>query len=125
MGSYIVVDVLIYVWRVVGIVGMARIVYMAGIAKVPCAPPGTLESLDVVPYAPSTFDDDTYPKDCPICMEPFSDAGVIRRTPCNHVYHEGCLQKWLQRAAFCPLCRARCDEAKPGPDEDGSGVARL
>ena len=42
---------LLQVWRLVGIVGIARIVYMAGIAKVPCAPAGTLESLDVTESA--------------------------------------------------------------------------
>ncbi|KXL41572.1 MAG: hypothetical protein FE78DRAFT_156185 [Acidomyces sp. 'richmondensis'] len=28
-----------------------------------------------------------------------------KRLPCGHVYHLGCLQKWVERQATCPQCR--------------------
>lgn len=40
--------------------------------------------------------------ECTICLEAVeSDASV---TPCNHVFHGDCLQRWLQVKTFCPNC---------------------
>ncbi|MCL7041906.1 hypothetical protein MKW94_005976 [Papaver nudicaule] len=54
---------------------------------------------------------------CSICMEEphennngsgaHRDEG--RQTPCNHVYHAGCISKWLSRQNSCPLCRRTID----------------
>merc|ERR1712173_123962 len=29
----------------------------------------------------------------------------IRRLPCGHMFHEGCVFEWLSRDFKCPLCR--------------------
>ena len=31
------------------------------------------------------FDDQTYPRECPVCMDAFSAESPIRKTPCDHV----------------------------------------
>lgn len=50
---------------------------------------------------------------CAICMDEFvhvdinNDIGTSRifRMPCNHVFHQQCIVKWLQTSHTCPLCR--------------------
>lgn len=48
--------------------------------------------------------------DCSICLAPLAEECV--RTPCNHVFHNDCLNRYLSvsrrdfgRRALCPLCR--------------------
>ena len=43
------------------------------------------------------------PKECSICMEPFSEECV--RLPCEHIYHCPCIEKWCTKKLECPLCR--------------------
>lgn len=42
---------------------------------------------------------------CPICLEDFAPARVMRIKGCGHVFHEGCVRSWLASVASCPLCR--------------------
>lgn len=41
---------------------------------------------------------------CCICMEEFGGGGGLRM-PCSHVFHGGCIEEWLRRSHYCPLCR--------------------
>ena len=45
--------------------------------------------------------------DCVICM---TEVAVATRdymvTPCNHLFHEECLQQWMNVKLECPTCRA-------------------
>jgi hypothetical protein len=38
---------------------------------------------------------------CSICLQ---DMKIVKITPCNHLYHEMCLRKWLNIKTDCPLC---------------------
>lgn len=38
---------------------------------------------------------------CPICYQEMVEAVVMK---CSHVFHRGCLQKWLTIQEKCPLC---------------------
>jgi hypothetical protein len=58
--------------------------------------------------------------DCAICLLPLAESCV--RTPCNHVFHNECLSRYMSvsrrdlgRRALCPLCR--------GPLSQVSGIA--
>lgn len=44
--------------------------------------------------------------DCCICMDSiFVDE--CKKTECKHMFHEGCLNRWLEESSSCPLCRAQ------------------
>jgi len=42
---------------------------------------------------------------CPICLNNYDSADFLK-TPCGHVYHQYCLEEWLQQKSECPTCRA-------------------
>jgi len=42
---------------------------------------------------------------CVICVEDLTEGETIRRLPCGHVYHQECIDLWLQRSRLCCLCK--------------------
>ncbi|KAB2064384.1 hypothetical protein ES319_A09G015100v1 [Gossypium barbadense] len=44
-------------------------------------------------------------KDCCICLEDFEVEEEGREMPCKHVFHSGCIEKWLLIHGLCPVCR--------------------
>mmetsp|Transcript_49013 Transcript_49013/g.140893 ORF Transcript_49013/g.140893 Transcript_49013/m.140893 type:complete len:389 (-) Transcript_49013:111-1277(-) len=42
---------------------------------------------------------------CMICLCDFVAGAACRRLPCQHIYHEGCIDEWLRRCRDCPICR--------------------
>ncbi|XP_030548887.2 E3 ubiquitin-protein ligase RNF181-like [Rhodamnia argentea] len=43
--------------------------------------------------------------DCAICCEEIIVGSTASSMPCCHVYHRGCIAKWLKNSRTCPLCR--------------------
>lgn len=65
---------------------------------------------------------------CVLCIDAYSNGDLLRRLPCNHSFHAGCIDHWLIRGLAhqkrsCPLCKADpiadlvC--MKPNPDAVG------
>ena len=44
-------------------------------------------------------------KECTICLDEFLEGDEVALMPCGHVYHDGCIVKWLETSHLCPLCR--------------------
>ncbi|KAF3322968.1 E3 ubiquitin-protein ligase RING1-like protein [Carex littledalei] len=48
-------------------------------------------------------------EECTICLEKIFDnenkEAVVKETPCGHIYHGECIDKWLEIHVSCPLCR--------------------
>ncbi|XWS23735.1 hypothetical protein CRYUN_Cryun28dG0040800 [Craigia yunnanensis] len=44
-------------------------------------------------------------KECTICLDEFLDADEVASMPCGHIYHDGCIVKWLETSHLCPLYR--------------------
>ena len=44
---------------------------------------------------------------CSICQE--ECKGTVKKTVCNHIFHEDCIQKWGEKGkSTCPTCRNEC-----------------
>lgn len=43
--------------------------------------------------------------ECIICLEEYSEGDKIRTLPCKHLFHSTCIQAWLNRKHFCPICK--------------------
>lgn len=66
------------------------------------APPDCVEKLRVVMY--DEFND-SFHKECCICLMEYEVGDGIVATPCNHVFHKTCCKEWLQLSRSCPICR--------------------
>ncbi|PKU62453.1 E3 ubiquitin-protein ligase ATL6 [Dendrobium catenatum] len=45
--------------------------------------------------------------ECAICLNEFEDDETIRLLPeCDHVFHQECVDAWLETHVTCPVCRA-------------------
>lgn len=62
-----------------------------------------VKALEKFRYERSSEDEDN-PK-CMVCMEEVMSGSYLTRMPCSHVYHFGCIFRWLHNNHTCPLCR--------------------
>jgi hypothetical protein len=61
---------------------------------------------------------------CVICLEHFRDRDRLRILPCQHLFHVGCIDRWLSGShsfgecytSGCPTCKKRPDEHHPHHD---------
>lgn len=42
---------------------------------------------------------------CSICLMEFKSGETIRTLPCIHNFHKDCIDQWLKREKYCPLCK--------------------
>ena len=42
---------------------------------------------------------------CPICLQKYKSADIIKEFPCKHIFHKTCIFKWLKTSNVCPLCK--------------------
>ena len=54
---------------------------------------------------------------CPICHDSMidkdNDEKVVRLAGCAHIYHQTCLEGWLQHNTHCPYCRSPIETGLP------------
>lgn len=69
----------------------------------------------------SKEDIDNNSDDCAICWDEMETA---RKLPCGHLFHNSCLQSWLEQDTSCPICRTALKRSQDGIDdgEDTSDV---
>ena len=46
---------------------------------------------------------------CSTCLESFTSGCDISTTPCGHVFHTGCITRWLDENSNCSQCRKGCE----------------
>ncbi len=66
------------------------------------APPDCVEKLRVVIYDEIN---DSFQKECCICLMEYIEGDGIVATPCDHIFHKVCCKEWLQLSRSCPICR--------------------
>jgi hypothetical protein len=49
------------------------------------------------------------PTECAICLKIIKSI-FAKKTPCGHLFHIKCLNKWEQRKMSCPMCRYKYGE---------------
>lgn len=42
---------------------------------------------------------------CAVCTDEFHSDDTVARMPCQHLFHDECISKWLGETNSCPLCR--------------------
>jgi len=82
------------------------------------ARPGTLEALKQVEFRLGLFDGSDLDgshlsKECFFCLEEYGQKQAVIVTPCRHTMHRGCLEKWLSKSRFCPMCRRNLEVTPP------------
>ncbi|XP_010928607.1 RING-H2 finger protein ATL74 [Elaeis guineensis] len=51
--------------------------------------------------------------DCAVCLESFKIGERCRLLPvCKHSFHAQCVDSWLLRSRFCPICRTSAEHRK-------------
>ncbi|XP_030947113.1 RING-H2 finger protein ATL29-like [Quercus lobata] len=56
------------------------------------------------------FHKEEYALECAICLLEFEDDSLLRLLPvCYHVFHQECIDVWLESHKTCPVCRRDLD----------------
>ncbi|XP_076900466.1 RING-H2 finger protein ATL30-like [Bidens hawaiensis] len=64
------------------------------------------------------FRRETYGLECAICLCEFEDDNVLRLlTKCSHVFHQECIDLWLESHNTCPFCRRRLETPINSPEK--------
>lgn len=59
-----------------------------------------------------------YGLECAICLSEFSDDDMLRLlNACCHVFHQECIDLWLESHKTCPVCRRSLDETEKSPEK--------
>ena len=41
---------------------------------------------------------------CSICLCEYEHAETVTKLPCNHIFHQSCINSWTENHVRCPLC---------------------
>ena len=44
-------------------------------------------------------------QECTVCFEKFNKGEIIKKLPCDHIFHNKCIKPWLKKSVNCPNCR--------------------
>ncbi len=43
---------------------------------------------------------------CSICLDKFKQSDLCKQFSCSeHIFHKHCLESWLNKSNYCPLCK--------------------
>jgi len=56
---------------------------------------------------------------CAVCLCNYEDDDVLIQLPCEHLFHESCISRWLSQDSSCPQCRFNLLAHPAPPAADG------
>jgi hypothetical protein len=65
----------------------------------------TLQQITVVPSIPPTIPSENAVGTCSICLEIYTEPLRCFKCPGRHVFHQNCIERWIQESLSCPICR--------------------
>ncbi|XP_065635232.1 RING-H2 finger protein ATL29-like [Quercus suber] len=73
--------------------------------------PSLIQSFPTFLYSSvKEFHKEEYGLECAICLLEFEDDSLLRFLPvCHHVFHQECIDLWLESHKTCPVCRRDLD----------------
>jgi len=103
--------VFVFLWFGFIFGGESQAVGYAGPFSRPGASPAMLEELAVVKFAETEAgvkqaEDEQEELQCSICLCEFEGEDTVRRLPCKHYFHQGCIDGWLRISRACPMCNS-------------------
>ncbi|KAK9675919.1 hypothetical protein RND81_11G041500 [Saponaria officinalis] len=85
--------------------GTMTLVIMGGGQTKSGQPPAAKSAVEAMPRVEITEDNENERGECVICLEEMSVGSVMKKMPCQHGFHENCIDKWLGIHGSCPVCR--------------------
>lgn len=88
-------------------------------------PPASKESIEALQSVEIEKDGE----ECVICLEEWAVGEMATEMPCKHIFHGGCIEKWLKIHGSCPVCRYKMpvdedDDSKGKSSEENDGERR-
>lgn len=68
-------------------------------------PPAEKEMITTLPTVSITKDQTDVRLECPVCKDEYRTGEPVRKLPCLHYFHSGCIVPWLELHDTCPVCR--------------------
>ncbi|CAD6339297.1 unnamed protein product [Miscanthus lutarioriparius] len=69
--------------------------------------PGVETTLPAFSYTPQEGEHGGSALECAVCLGAVKEGEMVRQLPaCMHVYHVGCIDRWLAAHQTCPVCRS-------------------
>ena len=95
----------------------------AGVDHSTCVERSELEALHASRCKGASGDtaEDKKKEQCSVCLDEFEAGQEVRRLPCMHVFHKGCVDTWLAQKSTCPVCRVDIKAAGDGGADAGGG----
>ncbi|CAE6215510.1 unnamed protein product [Arabidopsis arenosa] len=78
--------------------------------------PHIIQSFPLFPFSSvKDLREDKYGLECAICLLEFEEEHIFLRllTTCYHVFHQECIDQWLESNKTCPVCRRNLDPNAP------------
>ncbi|XP_015229172.1 PREDICTED: E3 ubiquitin-protein ligase RNF115-like isoform X1 [Cyprinodon variegatus] len=72
-------------------------------------PPAQKEKISSLPTVCISQEQKDCRLECPVCREEYSLGESVRKLPCLHFFHSGCIVPWLELHDTCPVCRKSLD----------------
>ncbi|KAA8493231.1 E3 ubiquitin-protein ligase Praja-1 [Porphyridium purpureum] len=63
------------------------------------------KKIDMIPLVRVQDDELELGRECIICKDGYKAGEAVRVLRCKHQYHRECVDYWLDKSVFCPLCR--------------------